>query len=103
MTFEQCKLSIWLWFLLMWGDYTHFRWLCITLVLAINLSRSIELSFEHRLNFNICSEIRRQEGVMIKVNKMTNYMNKLSKALFLNSWHSIKKDPNIYEKSFMSM
>lgn len=67
MTSEQHRLSIWLWFLLMWGDYTLFRWLRIISVLAINLSVSIELSFEHRLIFNICSETRRQKGVMIKV------------------------------------
>lgn len=38
---------------------------------------------------------------MIKVNKMTNYMNKLSRALFLNSWHSIKEDPDIHGNSSM--
>lgn len=33
---------------------------------------------------------------MIKVNKMTNAMDKFSRVFFLNSWHSKKKDLNIY-------
>lgn len=45
-----CTLSVWLWFLLMWGDFSDFRWPNIISFLAINFSVSMKvLSYKNNL------------------------------------------------------